>query len=241
VEFLNLSAIILFKDLTGRTEKFTFKAFLRREKTMKKILLLSFLTVFVFASSSVYAANTYALGNSGLAVKVDYISFTDDVFDKLDLKDGVYVGLESYLMTTPNLYFGLESGWAGSKNDGSANALGGSFDTETKINYVPIELNLKYAVPVSPAWTIALGAGISYNWFEVELDVDGKDKEISDWVLGGQVFADITYKMNNQWFIGINGKYQFTEKLNFETQVGDMDSNASADNYRVGVHIGVMF
>jgi len=208
---------------------------------MKKIILLSLLAVFVFASTSVYAAEKYALGNSNIALKVDYISFTEDVFDTVDLKDGVYVGLESYVMTMPNLYFGLEAGWAGAKNDGTVDVLGDSFDVETKINYVPIELNLKYAIPVSPAWVIALGAGVSYNWFDVKLDVDGKDEDTSDWVFGGQVFADITYKMNNQWFIGINGKYQFTEKLNFSVREEDIDTNASADNWRVGAHVGLMF
>ena len=71
---------------------------------MKKIIFLSLLVVFVFASTSVYAAETYAPGNSNVDLKVDYISFTNDAFDNLDIKDGAYVGLESYLMTImPNL------------------------------------------------------------------------------------------------------------------------------------------
>jgi len=208
---------------------------------MKNILLLSFWAVFVFASSSAYAAEKYALGNSNIAVKVDYINFTEDVFDQVDLKDGVYVGLESNVMTLPNLYFGLEGGWAGAKNDDTVNNFGDSFDVETKINYVPLELNLKYAVPVSPAWVIALGAGVSYNWFDVKLDVDGEDEDTSDWVFGGQVFADITYKVSNQWFIGINGKYQFTEDLNFTVRGEDINTNTSADNWRAGAQVGLMF
>ena len=208
---------------------------------MKKILLLSLLVVFVFASTSVYASEKYALGNSNIALKVEYINFTDDVFDKVDLKDGVYVGLEAYVVTLPNLYVGVEGGWAGAKNDDTVNLLGDSFDVETKINYVPIELNLKYAIPVSPAWVIALGAGVSYNWFDVKLDVDGEHEGTSDWVFGGQVFADINYKISNQWFIGINGKYQFTEDLNFKVRGEDIDTNTSADNWRVGAQVGLMF
>ena len=49
------------------------------------------------------------------------------------------------------------------------------------------------------------------------------------------------YKLNNQWFIGINGKYQFTEDLEFEVEGEDVDANSSADNWRVGAHVGLMF
>jgi hypothetical protein len=209
---------------------------------MKKILLLSLLVVFVFTSTSVYAAEKYALGNSNLAVKVDYISFTEDAFDKLDIKDGVYIGLESYGMTiVPNLYVGLEAGWAGTKNDNKVNLLGYSYDTETKVEYVPIELNLKYAINASPAWIFALGAGVSYNWLEIQQDVGDKEEDTSDWVFGGQVFADITYKIYNQWFIGINGKYQFTDDLELNALGEDIETNTHADNWRVGAQVGARF
>ena len=209
---------------------------------MKKILLLSLLVVFVFASTSVYAAEMYALGNSNIALKIDYISFTDDAFDELDIKDGVYVGLESYAMTTvPNLYFGLEAGWAGAKNDHTVNLNSYSYDTETTLNYVPIELNLKYVIPASPALVMALGAGVSYNYLEIEQDVGDINEDVSDWVFGGQVFADLTYKMSNQWFVGINGKYQFTDDLNLDIRGEDFETNARTDNWRVGAQVGLRF
>ena len=106
---------------------------------------------------------------------------------------------------------------------------------------LPVELNLKYVIEASPQWLIALGAGVSYNWFDVELDVCDECSGSEDWVFGGQVFADITYKMSNQWFIGINGKYQFTDDLKFDVKGIDIETDTNANNWRVGAQVGLMF
>jgi hypothetical protein len=47
--------------------------------------------------------------------------------------------------------------------------------------------------------------------------------------------------MSDQWFIGINGKYQFTEDLSFEARGNDIDTSTSADNWRLGAQVGMMF
>ena len=207
---------------------------------MRKILLLSLVLIFVFASTYLYAADKYALGNANIALKVDYISFTEDIFDSVDLEDGIYIGIEGYYGITSNLYVGLEAGWAETENDTTVNLLGDSFDVETDVTYVPVEVNLKYVIEASPQWRIALGAGVSYNWFDVEQDVCSECSE-SDWVFGGQVFADIAYKMNNRWFIGINGKYQFTDDIEFDIQGLDIETETNANNWRVGAQAGLMF
>lgn len=204
--------------------------------TMKKVFLFSLLVVFVLMSTSLYAAEKYSLGTSHIALKVDYFSFTDDVFDDIDLDAGPYIGLEGYYGIMPNLYLGLEAGWAGTSNDGFIEEL--DADADIDVNFVPIELNLKYAIDVSPAWVISLGAGVSYSWFDVKVDVEGVgDADEEDWVFGGQVFADITYKLSNQWFIGINGKYQITEEIEFD----DADTDTKANNWRAGAQVGLMF
>jgi len=203
---------------------------------MKKILLLSFVIVFVFASTTLYAAEKYDLGMGNIALKVDYINFTEDAFDKIDLENGVYVGLEGYYAIYPNLYLGLEAGWAGSKNDDTIDTDEfGEVDVDIDVTFIPVELNLKYAVALDPNWVIDFGAGISYSYFKIE--ANGIDEDADDWLFGGQVFADITYKINKEWFIGINGKYQFTDDLEFD----NIDTKTSADNWRVGAHVGLMF
>jgi outer membrane protein W len=51
----------------------------------------------------------------------------------------------------------------------------------------------------------------------------------------------VNYKLNNQWFIGINGKYQITEDLEFDVQGEDVNTDTKADNWRAGVQVGLMF
>jgi len=202
---------------------------------MKKILLLTLMLVFVFASTTLYAAEKYALGMSNIALKVDYINFTEDAFEDIEIENGVYVGLEGYYAIYPNLYLGLEAGWAGAENDNDIEIDGEQFNVDVDVTFVPIELNLKYAVEFAPNWVVDFGAGVSYSYFEIE--ANKIDQSQDDWLFGGQVFADINYKMSNQWFIGINGKYQFTDDLEFD----DFDTKTSADNWRVGAQIGYMF
>ena len=203
---------------------------------MKKILLLSLLVVFVFASTSVYAAEKYTLGMSNVALKIDYLNFTDDVFSNISLENALYVGLEGYYAVYPNLYLGLEAGWAGSKNDGDISTEEfGDVNVDIDVTFIPIELNLKYVVELDPNWNLDFGAGISYSYFQIE--ANGIDEDASDWVFGGQLFADINYKINKEWFIGINAKYQFTDDLEFD----NVDTSTSASNFRVGAHVGLMF
>jgi hypothetical protein len=208
---------------------------------MKKIVLLSLMLVLVFASTSVFAAEKYSLGMGNIALKVDYINFTEDVFDNVDLESGVYVGLEGYYAIYPNLYLGLEAGWAGSSNDDDVffPALGETRNVDIDVTYVPVELNLKYAFELSPAWVMDLGAGISYNYFQIE--ANNLDADADDWVFGGQVFADINYKFSKEWFMGINAKYQFTDDLEFDVRGEDIETSTSADNWRAGLQVGYMF
>jgi outer membrane protein W len=202
---------------------------------MKKILLLTLMLVFVFASTTLYAAEKYALGMGNIALKVDYINFTEDVFDNIDLDNGIYLGLEGYYTIYPNLYLGLEAGWAGTSNDGDIDIDGEKRNVDIDVTFVPIELNLKYVFELDPNWSIGVGAGISYSFFEIE--ANKIDESVDDWVFGGQVFADVNYKMSKEWFIGINAKYQFTDDLEFD----NVDTSTSADNFRIGAQIGYMF
>jgi outer membrane protein W len=202
---------------------------------MKKILLLTLMLVFVFASTTLYAAEKYALGMGNIALKVDYINFTEDVFDNIDLDNGIYLGLEGYYTIYPNLYLGLEAGWAGTENDGDLEIDGEKRNVDIDVTFVPVELNLKYVFELDPNWNIGVGAGISYNYFKIE--ANKIDESADDWVFGGQIFADVNYKMSKEWFIGINAKYQFTDDLEFD----NVDTSTSADNFRVGAQIGYMF
>jgi outer membrane protein W len=200
--------------------------------------MLSLLVMFVFASTTVFAAEKYPLGISNFALKVDYINFTDDVFENIDLDNGIYVGLEGYYAIMPNIYLGMETGWAGAENDDKI----GNLKVDIDVTYIPIELNLKYMAEIAPQWVLGVGAGISYNYFEIE--ANNIDRDADDWVFGGQIFAEINYKMNDVWFLGLETKYQWTDDIEFNdfgVNERDFDTSTSADNWRIGARVGFVF
>jgi len=187
---------------------------------MKKLYLFSIIAL-VLVSTTVYSAERVPLGNGNLAVKLDYITFTDDYWSGQG-DDGLYVGLEGYGEIIPNLYLGGEFG------EGVNVSM---FDKD--ITFVPIELNLKYTIEAAPKVVIDFGAGASYSYAEITIQhFFSTYTEEDDWLFGGQIFADLTYKIK-KFFIGINGKYQITEDFKNE----DFDFS----NWRLGVQIGMMF
>jgi hypothetical protein len=209
---------------------------------MKKLSLILVLLAFCFSAASVSAQMRAPLGMGNLAVKVDYFRFTDDAAEDFDIENGVYVGLEGYAsFLNPNLYFGLETGWAGTSGDFFD--LGIPLEVDT--TYVPIELNAKYVFEINPCLTFDMGAGISMNYFNIDFDspilLGGFGSvEFDDWVFGGQIFADINYKVAN-WFVGANAKFQMTDDLEIFILNSGINRGVDASNFRVGVQAGMMF
>ncbi len=187
---------------------------------MKKLILFC-LIISAVASTAVSAQEKTPLGNSSFALKLDYIDFTDSHFR--DVSNGLYLGIEGYGRITPSLYLGGEIG-AGSNIE-----IAGE-----EIVFYPIELNLKYATLAANNFVADFGAGISYSSVEVQFRplFGTAQEQRSDWLFGGQVFADLIYRINSV-FIGINGKYQITEDFK--------DENIDLSNYRLGVQFGMVF
>ncbi len=191
---------------------------------MKILLLFCLISAFVVASTVVSAQEKAPLGNSNFVLKLDYIAFTDSHFGAAgNASDGLYIGLEGYGRITSNLYVGGEIG-AGTNID-----IGGE-----EITFVPVELNLKYAKEAARNFVVDFGAGLSYSSVEIQYRplFGAAQEKRSNWLFGGQVFADLTYKIN--WFsIGVNGKYQITEDFK--------DESIDLSNYRLGVQLGMVF
>lgn len=176
-----------------------------------------------FLAASVPAQETGApLGKGNVAVKLDYISFTDSYFDATE-NDGVYFGIEGYGRIAPDLYLG--------------GAVGQGVNVEMlgeEIDFIPIELNLKYANEISANVIVDVGAGLSCSSVEIRQSIPfpGSDETRDEWLFGGQVFADLIYKIG-RISIGLNGKFQITEEF------GSEDFNLN--NYRLGVQLGTVF
>jgi hypothetical protein len=200
---------------------------------MKKIFLFFLVVSLIVMSSVAYGAEKALLGNGNIALKLDYLTFTEDVLDDIDTDDALYIGLEAYNKTISNFYVGMEIGYASS--DGNARIDDVKADTE--LTFVPIELNLKYALDINPRFVVDFGAGVSYNWMKLEFSKwGGVSSPGDDWLWGGQFFAALNYKID-RFFIGINGKYQLTE--NFE--IDDYETDVNANNWRIGGQAGIMF
>ena len=171
---------------------------------MKRKWLFPIFVIFIMASTAAYASERAPLGETGhIGLKVDYISFTD----MSNVTSGL-AGLFLYFDVTKNLYLGGEFGYAfGDMND---------------VKFIPLELNIKYAVETSPHVVIDFGAGGSVNYAEY--------RSTDDWLLGGQFFAGLNYA-SDAIIIGLHGKYQITEDF------GRSDFN----NWRAGLQIGFPF
>jgi hypothetical protein len=124
--------------------------------------------------------------------------------------------MEGYGEIVPDLYFGVEVGYA-APDEGFL-----------ELTYIPFELNLKYAVEPASGLVVDMGGGFSFNYVEVEDFFTSED----DWLFGGQVFTALSYKAGVVYF-GADLKLQLTE--DFE------DSSVDFSNVRVGGHLGIIF
>lgn len=209
---------------------------------MKKLLLIPILLVMVLGSSVVNAAERAPLGGGILAVKLDYIKFTEDFLKDADVDTGLYVGIEAYNEipdVLPNLYVGIEVGFANPEGNLDYLLPGiGNVHIDTQTTFIPIELNLKYAIKAAPNFVVDFGAGASANYakFEASVPAYGISADENDWLLGGQVFADLNYTYG-RFFAGINGKYQATGDF----EIDDFDTDVAGTNWRIGGQVGIRF
>ena len=187
---------------------------------MKKIVaVLLAVASFAVFSTGAFAADKMTLGERNFAIKIDSIRFDDST------DDGVYVGAEGYTEIEKNLYLGAEAGYT--SNDGSVQLFGATAASD--VIFIPIEMNMKYAVSVVKHLSFDFGMGGSFNFAKEELsNGDAKD----EWLFGGQFFGDINVTIGKV-FLGINGKIQFTDK--------GKDTGKNYSNKRIGGQIGMIF
>ena len=191
---------------------------------MKKFFLTAIVIAFVLNSGPVPAQVVTPLGKVNFALKFDYIVFTDGFFDRPGNEDdGIYIGLEGYGKIASDFYLGGEIGQGGNIT------LAGE-----DIIFVPIEVNAKYTNEFARNFVLDLGLGLSYSYAELTNQFFGvtATEERNDWLFGGQIFTDLSYKIN--WIsIGVNAKYQITE--------GFKEEDLKLSNFRLGVQIAMIF
>jgi hypothetical protein len=185
---------------------------------MKKSVLVAAVALVAAAPVVLHAQDTAPPGKGNVSVKFGYVVFAEGANED----DGIYLGLEGYGRVAGNLYLGGQVA--------AAYSIGLFGDDMT---LVPLEVNVKYARGVGSNFVVAGGVGLSYSYAEyLEVMIPGPSVTHDAWLFGGQIFADLVYRIN--WLdFGISAKYQLTQ--DFE-EVG-----ADFSNLRLGVQLGVVF
>lgn len=201
---------------------------------MKRAVTFIMCGLLVMGAAAAHAAETMPLGAGTAALKIDYLKFTDSVVKNTDADTGLYLGMEVYGNLAPRWYLGAEVGYANPDGTAVVPFFPFSFGTptETEVTFVPVEVNMKYAVETARDIVVDYGAGLSYNFVKEEASALGISSSVDDWLLGGQVFVDLSFKLDKV-IIGVNGKYQITEDF----KSADYDYN----NWRLGGRIGLLF
>ena len=195
---------------------------------MKKNFLFA-LVIVLLSCSTAFCAGEKTASGLGLALKADYMTFTDGFIESNDLDKSIYVAAEGYARVAPEILLGLEVGLTNPSSTVS--------NHRTELTYVPIELNAKYVGEFLPSWNFAIGGGLSYNYAKETVVSGGNAYSNDDWLVGGQVFAELLYASGN-YFVGFNYKRQFTDNI---------EGGASAvpahrySNWRLGGLAGVLF
>ena len=217
---------------------------------MKRVILFSLVAVLIFASTSALAASTSRHSKAVInkaSLKLDWLTFTDDLLEDTDSSEALYIAIEMRSPVTPLFDIGMEVGYTKFSGDivGPKSISGKSTNFigtwENTITYVPIEFNLSYSRYFGNL-VYMMGSGISGNYVNLEADVNDTvtpftfSDEDSAWLLGAQVFFDLSYE-GETYFFGIDAKYQVVEETDFFNQW--LDVNFS--NLRAGIHIGTYY
>lgn len=181
------------------------------------MLLIIFITLVGTLSSSSSFAEDYPytsaeapLGEKTLGLTLDLNTFTNEIVGDLDLDSGVSLSAETYYLVAPRLYLGASLGYGESEGkfvlqDLVTSSI--SYKIDSKMLYIPLELNAKMAFHLNEETVLMLGGGVSFNYNKEKLftKTNGNHHEYyraNDWSRGIQLFAEIIYvpKYSSQYF-----------------------------------------
>lgn len=191
---------------------------------MKKITSLAvFLIAFSFPAIS-SADSVFPLGDVHFELTTGSALYTDSNVDDLGIDDGTFFGTAVYVSVSPRLYLGLEV---------SRVEETGRFGNGNKIEleFMPVEVNLKYTNAVNDNLVLSLGGGISKTSIEEKITTVGSSTR-RGWQHGLQAFAGLDLIVD-AFFLGFDVKWQTMDDF----KASSYDYN----NIRLGFRLGMMF
>ena len=196
---------------------------------MKKKVVALVCTLLVLNTLTALAQDEPALGTSHYSAEMDLMFLQHRTFDTDD--GGVYLGLAGYGHIGNSWYLGGEIG---------VGAGFGLFLVESS-SFMPIELNAKRAFALSRRWIVDVGAGLSYNRVAFSYNPWGSDndRDVTDWVFGGQVMGDLIFKAGH-FLVGLKFKYQLTADLPDVSSLISPDEGWDYSNLKIGIQLGFL-
>ena len=176
---------------------------------MRKYKCILLVCLFVLASSSVYAAESFLLPYNYVVAKLGVYSPTSNDLDGFSTGFNGEFAFGHYF----NPYFAVELGVGYAKTDGDVIVVypGARFHGNEKIEITPLTASLRLSYPVN-RWVELYGiGGIGAYFVNDHIDISNHG-EISDntTAFGGQLGGGINFNLTTNFFIGAECKYVWT-------------------------------
>jgi opacity protein-like surface antigen len=183
---------------------------------------------------------------SYVTIKAGIYSPDGDLGDDFDTDFNGEVTYGRYL--NPN--FALEGGIGYFQTEGSdsdVSALLGSYDVDGEVTVIPITLTAKGIYP-GETFELYGGAGIGVYFADFEIDYTTTLQgnltfEDDDTVFGVHILAGVNVDLTDEIFIGVEGKYIWTEEAKLsDTDAGFVyEGDGDLNGYMVTANIGFRF
>ena len=204
---------------------------MERKSPLKRILIIS--VCFVIAvSGPLMAQEESLLGRYHGSVGFDYVLMQHDTFAFDDA--GIRLLMKGYGHLGDDWYLGGEASAGGNL----------SLFLAPSIGTVALEVNGKRAFGLTRHLILGLGAGVSWTNLEYidshwSLFSETPEERVEDWVLGAQVFADLTFRI--EWAtVGLSVKQTVTQDVDVVEQLDDIESDWDVSSLSIGVQAGFL-
>jgi opacity protein-like surface antigen len=195
-----------------------------------KVAMLAILVIVLMSLCAV----AHAEGPKATKMPENYFVFKPGAFfptgDIKDLKTGFNGEIAYGRRFHPNAALEIASGYIGPGNNTKTGTVTGSYgtvygySTKSELYAIPITLAIKGIACVDNFEIFAvLGGGGYYVNAKETYTVNGLGRvsaSDSTWVLGGFLGAGATYNITPEWFIGLEGKYLWTDKAKLRDTIG---------------------